>query len=46
MLYRRTPNQSDTDRRNDTRLATPLLIMAVVIALGILVTVYTGHPLV
>jgi hypothetical protein len=35
--------QSDLDRRNDRRLLTPLLLMALVLVLGILVYVYTGH---
>jgi len=39
------PDQHDLDRRNDMRLLTPLLLMAAIIALGILVFAYTGHSL-
>jgi hypothetical protein len=37
--------QSDLDRRNDKRLLTPLLLMALILICGILVYVYTGHAL-
>jgi hypothetical protein len=37
------PTQRDIDRRNDTRLLTPLLVMALVIAAGVLFYVLTGH---
>jgi uncharacterized protein (UPF0333 family) len=39
------PNQHDLDRRNDIRLITPLLLMAVILAVGILIYAYTGHAL-
>jgi len=39
------PSQRDIDRRNDARLLTPLLVMALVIAGGVLVWVLTGHAL-
>jgi hypothetical protein len=39
------PSQRDIDRRNDARLLTPLLVMAVVIAAGVLYYVLTGHAL-
>ena len=39
------PYQNDFDRRNDRRLLTPLLLMAVIIAVGVLVWAYTGHAL-
>jgi len=35
--------QSDLDRKNDRALLTPLLLMALVLVLGILFYVYTGH---
>jgi hypothetical protein len=38
-------NQRDIDRRNDTRLLTPLLLMALVIAAGALFYALTGHAL-
>jgi hypothetical protein len=38
-------NQRDLDRRNDTRLLTPLLVMALVIAAGVLFYALTGHAL-
>jgi len=38
-------NQRDIDRRNDTRLLTPLLVMALVIAAGVLFYALTGHAL-
>jgi hypothetical protein len=39
-------NQQDIDRRNDTRLLTPLLLMALIVAAGVLVSAFTGHGLV
>jgi hypothetical protein len=39
------PNEQERDRRNDIRFLTPLLIMAVILACGILVFAYTGHSL-
>ncbi len=40
------PSQRDIDRRNDTSLLTPLLVMALVIAAAILYYALTGHALV
>lgn len=37
------PNQHDLDRKNDIGLLTPLLLMAVILAVGILIFAYTGH---
>lgn len=39
------PSQRDIDRRNDTSLLTPLLVMALVIAAGVLYYALTGHAL-
>jgi hypothetical protein len=39
------PYQSDRDRKNDKRLLTPLLLMAVIVAIGIAIAAYTGHSL-
>jgi hypothetical protein len=36
-------NQRDLDRHNDARLLTPLLLMATILAVGILVYAFTGH---
>ena len=36
-------NQRDIDRRNDTKLLTPLLVMALVIAAGILLYALAGN---
>ena len=36
---------SQRDRENDTKLLTPLLVMAIAIACGILFTAYSGHML-
>jgi hypothetical protein len=33
----------EIDRQNDTKLLTPLLLMALVIAAGVLAYVLTGH---
>jgi len=38
-------NQRDIDRRSDARLLTPLLVMALVIAAGVLFYALTGHAL-
>jgi hypothetical protein len=38
-------NQRDLDRQNDMRLLTPLLLMATILAFGILVYAITGHAL-
>ncbi len=35
--------RSDLDRRNDTRLLTPLLLMALILVGGILLYAYVGH---
>ena len=37
--------RDDIDRKNDTRLATPLLIMGLIIVAGILIYSYTGHAM-
>jgi len=37
------PTQHDLDRRNDMRLLTPLLLMAVILAMGILLYLCNGH---
>lgn len=39
------PNQHDIDRKNDIRFLTPLLIMGLILACGILIYAYTGHSL-
>jgi len=39
------PSQRDIDRRNDARILTPLLLMALVIAAGVLFYTLTGHAL-
>jgi hypothetical protein len=39
------PKRSDLDRQNDARLLTALLLMATILACGILVYAYTGHTL-
>jgi hypothetical protein len=38
-------NQRDLDRQNDMRLLTPLLLMATILAFGILVYAFAGHAL-
>jgi hypothetical protein len=35
--------QHNIDRKNDTRFLTPLLVMGLLIAAGILFYAYTGH---
>jgi hypothetical protein len=38
------PNQhNEIDRRNDKRLLTPLLLMAIIVVAGILIFTYSGH---
>ncbi len=39
------PSQRDIDRNNDVRFLTPLLLMALILAGGILVYAYAGHSL-
>jgi hypothetical protein len=39
------PSQRDIDRQNDARLLTPLLLMALMIAAGVLFYALTGHAL-
>lgn len=39
------PDQLDLDRKNDIRLLTPLLLMAAILAAGLLLYAYTGHSL-
>jgi hypothetical protein len=38
------PDKPNPDRKNDTRLLTPLLLMAVLIACGLLYYRYIGAP--
>lgn len=38
-------DQHQLDRKNDTRLLTPLLLMALLIAAGILAFSFVGHAL-
>ena len=38
-------NQRDIDRRNDAKLLTPLLLMALIIAAAVLVYALTGNAL-
>jgi hypothetical protein len=42
---RAMPYQQDRDRNNDIRFLTPLLLMAAILAAGILVYSYAGHAL-
>ena len=39
------PNRHDFDRKNDVKFLTPLLLMALVLACGVLLYAYTGHSL-
>jgi len=39
------PDQRDLDRRNDARFITPLLVMALALAIGILIYAYSGQSL-
>ncbi len=36
-------HDNDLDRRNDRRLLTPLLIMAIIVVAGVVIYSYTGH---
>jgi len=38
-------HQTDRDRRNDIRFVTPFLLMATILAVGILIYAYAGHAL-
>ena len=38
-------DQHDLNHRNDARLLMPLLLMALIIAIGVLIAAYTGHAL-
>ena len=38
-------DNDDTDRRNDMRLMTPLLVMALIVAAGFLYYAVSGHAL-
>ena len=38
-------SQNEIDRRNDAKLLTPLLVMALVVAVGILFYALSGHAL-
>lgn len=40
------PSQHDLDRRNDKRLLTPLLLMAVIIVAGALILSHAANPVV
>lgn len=44
-MVRAMPYQNDRDRRNDIRLMTPLLLMAAILAVGILLFAYAGHAM-
>jgi hypothetical protein len=35
--------RNDDDRRNDTRLLTPLLVMGLIVAAGFLFNAFAGH---
>jgi hypothetical protein len=37
------PDPQDIDQKNDSRFLTPLLVMGLIIAAGILLYAYTGH---
>jgi hypothetical protein len=39
------PNRHEIDRKNDVKFLTPLLLMALILACGILLYAYTGHAL-
>jgi hypothetical protein len=39
------PDHQNSDRDNDVRFLTPLLLMAVILVCGILFYAYTGHSL-
>jgi hypothetical protein len=39
------PTHDERNRINDLKFLTPLLLMAVVLACGILIYAYTGHSL-
>jgi len=39
------PDRRDLDRRNDARFITPLLVMALILAVGILIVTYGGQSL-
>ncbi len=39
------PDQGDLDRKNDAHLLTPLLLMGLIIAAGILLYAYAGHAM-
>ena len=39
------PDQDNRDRINDNRFLTPLLLMAAILAAGILLFAYAGHAL-
>jgi len=39
------PSPREIDRRNDAKLLTPLLVMAIVIAAAVLYYALTGHSL-
>ncbi len=37
------PSHDEFDRRNDRRLLTPLLLMALIIVAAVLIYTYSGH---
>jgi len=39
------PNLQDLNRKNDRRLLTPLLLMALIVVCGVLLYAYAGHAL-
>jgi hypothetical protein len=39
------PNRHEFDRTNDVKFLTPLLLMALIHACGVLLYAYTGHSL-
>ena len=44
-MMRERTSQREIDRRNDAKLLTPLLVMALVIAVGILFFALSGYAL-
>jgi len=39
------PNQHELDRKNDAKFLTPLLLMALILACGVLLFAYAGYSL-
>jgi len=44
-MVRTVPYQDNRNRKNDIRFLTPLLLMAAILAVGILLFGYAGHAL-